>query len=271
MKILDIIVEATPVIPTLNYADIEKVALAWTRASPENAAKAEKAAQLALSKYNADFISIFKQAALIAKITQLNVNLYALEQMAKEPLENFQTLNPAFASFTIEQKASYIKGMRDQIYGVFSVQILLPALTAWLAKGGLTEALLKTLGKVGVGIFGSKISGLIKIVAVVGMEGFLLWLNTDGGRTWLANSIFMPMIMSIGAGVTWGWDKIWPTIQDITGIPIDKINPNTQKDVEIARAATDIPGFGKQMSQQEWDKRSNALAQPRANSLPGMY
>lgn len=259
MKILDIIYETTPTAKVqLSATDIEALAKAWITANPQ---KAAGYSATATKGYSGGVLKIFKTVGLITYIAELNLNLYALNEIAKEPLETFRSSNPKFSSYTQEEKDAYIKTARDQYYGIWSTQILVPLLAKWI-RGGMPvvkqffDLLENEFGAVG----GAKGRVLFKIIGTVGMTALMAWLGTPGGTEWLANSIFMPLIRTVGSGVAWSWDKIWPTIQDVSGMPLDKINPDTQQSVDNVRQSS--PDTGPSQSYADFQKSKAALYKP---------
>jgi hypothetical protein len=233
MKILDIIVEAAP--SNMTPAEINAVIDAWKKQNPEAVAKYKVDP---LAGKNPAAANLLRTAVGIAPLVQLNLNLYALEQVAAQPLATFQQSNPKFASFTQEQKDSYIKQMRDMYYGVWSAQFLIPILGAWLKKGTPVVNVLFDFLEGYIGRIPGKAGGLIRGAITAAGSLFVLWLASEQGIAWLADSIFMPIIRMTGSGVAFTWDKIWPWIQEKTGIPLDKVNPNTQTAVDNDRKAT---------------------------------
>jgi len=232
MKILDIITEAPG---TMTQAEIDAVVGNWKKQNPDAVAKLSKADPLAGK--NPAAANLLRTAVGIAPLIELNLNLYALDQVAAQPLATFQQSNPKFASFTQEQKDAYIKQMRDMYYGVWSAQILIPILATWLKKGTPVVNTLFDFLESYIGRIPGKAGGLLRAAIVAAGSGIVLWLGTDSGIAWLAGSIFMPIIRMTGTGVAFTWDKIWPWIQEKTGIPLDKVNPNTQTAVDNDRVA----------------------------------
>jgi len=254
MKILDIIQETSGT-NTMTPAEINAIIEAWKKQNPE-----------AVSKYKVDPLAgkhpaaanLLKTAIGIAPLVQLNLNLYALEQIAAQPLDTFRRSNPKFAEFTQEQKDQYIKEVRDMYYGVWSAQILIPLLGAWLKKGVPVVNTLFDFLESYIGRIPGKAGALLRAAILIASNAFVLWLATPGGTEWLANSIFMPIIRMTGSGVAFTWDKIWPWIQEKTGIPLDKINPNTTTAVDNFRHSSGL-GAIKMTDPKDFDKERQAM------------
>ena len=226
MKILDIITEA----PAQQLpAELESLVSNWIAKNPD---KMKSADTKVMARYNTNMITLFKKVMIFAPLVQLNLNLYALEQIAAEPLAKFQASSPAFAAYTQEQKDSYIKQARELYYGVFAAQMVIPALAKWIRGGTPVVRELFDLLEASFGKIGGKLGSIVKIFVVVGIEGFIWFLGTPQGIEWMSDSIFMPIIRMSGSGVAWTWDKIWPMIQKYTKLPIDQINPQTDAAVK---------------------------------------
>lgn len=226
MKILDIIVEAVPVTPVaITQAEVERMAQRWIATNPE---AAKNLADNALKQYSDSTARLFKIIGLTATIVELNVNLYALEQIAKQDLATFQSSDPAYANFTQEQKNAYVDQARDQYYGVFTAQIVSRWVIIWVRNKmpGLRE--LFDFVERGLGTKG-KIAGEVAIFA------FQTFLNTKAGQDFLGNWI-MNLIRFAGKGVAGTWDRVWPEIEKYTHLPISKINPETDKAVKANTA-----------------------------------
>ena len=265
MKILDIITEAQAqqVSPAL-----EKVVADWLAKNNTKGLDTR-----VMSRYNPNMLTLFKKIMIWVPLVQLNLNLYALEQIAKEPIQTFQARSPEFASFTPEQRDTYIKEARDLYYGVFATQMLLPALTKWIVRGTPVVRELFALLEASFGKIGGKLGTIIKIFAVVGIEAFVAFLATPAGIQWMSTSIFMPIIRMSGSATAWTWDHIWPTIEKYTGLPIGDINPETGAAVKRDRNAGGFDSI--QMTpHDEFRKSQDAMQQrlaanPNFNLAPG--
>jgi hypothetical protein len=253
MKILDIITEAST--PTELPGELQTLVSNWIAKNPD---KVRAAQPNLMTRYNPNMITLFKKVMIFAPLVQLNLNLYALEQIAVEPLAKFQTSSPAFAAYTQEQKDAYIKEARDLYYGVFAAQMVIPALGKWIRGGTPVVKEMFDLLEASFGKLGGKLGSIVKIFVAVGIEAFILFLGTPAGIAWMSDSIFMPIIRMSGSGVAWTWDKIWPVIQKYTGLPIDKINPNTQVAVDKTRSYGGLDNF-KMMGSQEFKNRQDNM------------
>jgi len=236
MKILDIITEAPA--STEIPGELQTLVSNWIAKNPE---KMKGADVKVMSRYNPNMITLFKKVMIFAPLVQLNLNLYALEQIATEPLQTFRASSPSFAAYTQEQKDSYIKEARELYYGVFAAQMVIPALGRWIRSGTPVVREMFDLLEASFGRIGGKLGSIVKIFVAVGIEAFILFLGTPQGIAWMSDSIFMPIIRMSGSGVAWTWDKIWPKIQELTGLPIDQINPNTG---DAVKRAVSVNSFG---------------------------
>jgi len=222
MKILDIITEAST--PTELPGELQTLVSNWITKNPD---KMKGADAKVMTRYNPNMITLFKKVMIFAPLVQLNLNLYALEQIAAEPLAKFQTSSPAFAAYTQEQKDAYITQSRELYYGVFAAQTVIPMLGRWIRGGVPVVKEMFDLLESSFGKLGGKLGSIVKIFVAVGIEGFILFLATPAGIAWMSDSIFMPIIRMSGTGVAWTWDKVWPMIQKYTGLPISDVNPET--------------------------------------------
>ena len=233
MKILDIIVETTPAPVTITQAEVERMAQRWIATNPE---AAKNLADHTLKQYSDPTARLFKIIGLTATVVELNLNLYALEQIAKQDLATFQASDPAYATFTQEQKNAYVDQARDQYYGVFTAQIVSRWVIIWVRNKmpGVRE--LFNFVERGLGTKG-KIAGEIAIFA------FQRFLSTKPGQDFLGSWI-MNLIRLAGKGVAGTWDMVWPEIEKYTHLPISKINPETDKAVKANTAAQAGPPVG---------------------------
>jgi len=221
MKILDIITETTPAPVVLTQQQIEGLAKSWIS---NNAAQAEALAKTSLSKYDDASLKIFKIIGITALVGILNVNLYALEQIAKQDLETFRASDPAYANYTQEQKNAYIDNARDQYYGIIATQILMKPIIIWVRNG--TPMLNKLVDVVEKGL-GSK-GKIIGHAAILALQASL---STEYVQGLLGQSI-MKIIRFGGKGVAGSWDWLAGHIEDKLHIPISQINPETGKAVK---------------------------------------
>lgn len=268
MKILDIITEAKA--PAELPAELQAIVTNWIAKNPD---KVKAAEPNLMKRYNPNIITLFKNVLLYGPIVQLNLNLYALEQIAAEPLQTFRASNPAFAAYTQEQKDSYIKEARDLYYGVFAAQMVIPALTMWVVKGTKVIAEMFGLLEAAHGKIGGKLGTIVNVAGILAITGFMGFLGSTQGIAWMSDSIFMPIIRMSGTGVAWTWDKIWPMIQKYTGLPISDVNPETGAAVKRDRT---VGGFDSiQMTpHDEFRKSQDAMQQrlaanPNFNIAPG--
>jgi len=222
MKILDIITETTPIAPVvLTQQQIETLAQSWIKA---NAKQAGALAQESLTKYGPASLKIFKIIGITALVGILNVNLYALEQIAKQDLATFRASDPAYANYTQEQKNAYIDNARDQYYGIIATQILMKPIIIWVRNG---TPMLKQLVDVVEKGLGSK-GKIIGHAAILALQASL---STEYVRGLLGQSI-MKIIRFGGKGVAGSWDWLAGHIEDKTHLPISKVNPETGKAVK---------------------------------------
>jgi hypothetical protein len=241
MKILDIILETATVAPALTAEQIGRLAQVWIKAHPEDA---KALADDALNKQGASTARLFKIIGLTATVVELNLNLYALEQIAKQDLATFRSSDPAFANWSQEQKNQYVDQARDQYYGVFAAQIVSRWVIIWVRNKmpGVRE--LFNFVEAGLGTKG-------KIVGEVAIFAFQTFLNTKAGQDFLGNWI-MNLIRFAGKGVAGTWDKIWPEIEKYTHLPIGQVNPNTGAAVQ---ANTTAQASGPIASYNDMEKR----------------
>ena len=230
MKVFDIIVEATPSPAKLTQQEIEALAKTWIS---KNAQEANAIAENSLKKYPDSSMKVFKIIGITALVGTLNMNLYALNEIAKEDLATFRASDPKFAAYTQEQKDEYIKNARDQYYGIFGTQILMKPIILWVRNKMPGVKQLFDIIERGLGPKGK----LIGMATVLGLQ---LALETQTGQEFLGDSI-MQLIRFGGSGVAFTWDKLWPEIQKFTHMPVDRINPDTQKAVDNTRKGSEGP------------------------------
>jgi len=255
MKILDIIIEATPApAPKL---DPKTIAEAWIKANPD-------AAQQHIDSLNKTWgngiMKYFKSANVWGPTIQAGVEVWALEQIASEPLEQFKSTSSTFANYTEQNRKEWIVQARNEIFGVwfdqYAVQIIVRSIF------GSTKLLASFLNFVGgglaVGVSKGKISFASggRIFEEAAIAGLQIWIASPAGKAWLKETISPAFFNFPGMGVTWLWDKFVDLLKGWTNGKIDlgKITPGidqARKDV----AAADTSG-AVQMSPDEYAKKT---------------
>jgi hypothetical protein len=231
MKILDIITEQS-----MTQAQFDAYFAAWRKSNPEAVAKLISADPLAgagpLGGKSPAAQKLLRTAIGIAPLVQLNLNLYALNQVAAQDLVTFRASSPEFANYTQADKDQYINQMRDMYYGVWFTAFLVPALAGWLVRGTPVVSSLFEMLENYIGRIPGRAGGFVNLAKQLTIPLFVGWLQSSEGIRWLGGTIFMPIIRTAGTGVVFTWDKIWPKIQEWTGLPLDKINQDTQNAVD---------------------------------------
>jgi hypothetical protein len=108
------------------------------------------------------------------------------------------------------------------------------------------------------GKLGGKLGAIVHVAGLIAINGFIIFLGTPQGIAWMSDSIFMPIIRMSGTGVAWTWDKIWPKIQELTGLPISDVNPETTAAVKRDISQNSF-GSIKLMDPQQFKNQQDAM------------
>lgn len=216
MKILDIITEATTPVSA------DALAMAWIKANPEKAAAYQEtlAKQWTLST---SIMKYFKYGNVWGPSLLAGAKVWALEQIAKEPLETFRKSDPAFAAYTDLEKAQWISKARDEIFGIWFAQYAVQGIIrGCFASASLLGAFLRTVGgAAGLAVtkkpgFGAAVAQELMIAAAQG------WIGSPMGTKWLKDLIGPAFFNAPGAAITTSWDWLVELIEKWTGVNINK-------------------------------------------------
>jgi len=255
MKILDIITEATTPVVTA-----DALAMAWIKANPEKAA----AYQETLAKQwtlGTSIMKYFKYGNVWYPSLLAGAKVWALEQIAKEPLETFRKSDPAFAAYTDLEKAQWISKARDEIFGIWFAQYAVQGIIrGCFASASLLGSFLRTVGgAAGLAVtkkpgFGAAVAQELMIAAAQ------VWIGSPSGTKWLKDLIGPAFFNAPGAAITTSWDWLNELIEKWTGVNISQqltpgINDAVKKTVaadttgitwkDPAQAAKDYADFEK--------------------------
>jgi hypothetical protein len=234
MKILDIITEATATVPT-----VEAIAQAWITANPEKADAHRASLEKKWTAGNSA-MKFFKATNIWGPTIEAGAKVYALEQIAGQPLAQFKQGYPEFASYTDVDKAKWISRARDEIFGIWVTQYAAQAILRFVfGSASLLGTFLRTFTGAAGTIITKKpgIGGeLIKEGIIAAAQVFL----TSSYGTKLIKEYIGPAFFNVpGAVVTGSWDWLVKWIEEWTGININQqFAPNTTAAVDVASAAS---------------------------------
>ena len=222
MKILDIITEATtPITP----ASAEAIAQAWILRNPE-----KHAAYVESLKKNwtlgTSIMKYFKYGNVWGPTLVAGAKVWALEQIAKEPLDSFRKSDPTFAAYTDLEKAQWISKARDEIFGIWFAQYAVQGIIRGaFASASLLGTFLRTVGGVAGAAVTKKGNGF-SIGSAIFEEAMIataqVWIQSPSGNKWLKEVIGPAFFNAPGAVITTSWDWLVEKIEEWTGINVNK-------------------------------------------------
>lgn len=233
MKILDIITETTA------PPSAEAIAQAWITAHPE---RADAYRATLDKKWTAgdSAMKFFKTTNIWAPTIEAGAKVYALEQIAKQPLEQFKQGYPQFASYTEEQKAIWVSRARDEIFGIWVAQYAAQAIIRFVfGSASLLGTFLRTFGGVAGTVITKKpgFGGAVVQEAII--AGATYYLQSESGTKMIKEYIGPAFFNVPGAVVTSSWDWLVKKIAGWTGIDINQtLTPATTAAVDVASAAS---------------------------------
>jgi len=221
MKVLDIINES------MGWSDATPSVATWMKRNARRAAAYEKRI---MEKWGYKVRGLLFMTGLLTPCLQFAGRVMALEDIAGLPDAEFTQVTGEPAA----GKAEWVTKTRDMMWALFTVQILLPVIYTWAKRLPVVSHLLAILaGSAGV-LFSKKGQAFVigtKMVEQSALVALMVWLGTDEGAKWVANSVIGPLMMPMGRIETSAWDFISKKFFDITGItPPEK--SNVAKEIE---------------------------------------
>ena len=249
MKVLDIINES------MTWADSTPGVARWMKRNARRAAGYEKRI---MEKWGYKVRGLLFMTGLTVPCLQFASRVMALEDIAGLSDEEFTQVTGEPAA----GKAEWVTKTRDMMWALFTTQILVPVIYTWAKRLPVVSHLLAIIaGSAGV-LFSRKGQAFVigaKIVEQSALVAFMVWLGTDEGAKWVANTIIGPFMMPVGRIETSAWDFISKKFFDITGIaPPEK--SNVAKDVE-KNAGPKVPELTNAQRKADQDER-DALTRP---------
>ena len=191
---------------------------------------------------SSSIMKYFRAANVWGPTLEAGAKVWALEQIAKEPLDSFRKSDPAFAAYTDLEKAQWISRARDEIFGIWFAQYAVQGIVrGCFASASLLGAFLRTVGGVS-GVALSKKGGGFSIGRAVFEESMIAaaqyWIQSPAGTKWLKEVIGPAFFNAPGAVITTSWDWLVDKIEDWTGVNINKnLTPNIDTAVKKTVAA----------------------------------
>jgi hypothetical protein len=221
MKVLDIINES------MTWSDATPGVAKWMKRNARRAAAYEKRI---MEKWGYKVRGLLFMTGLTVPCLQFAGRVMALEDIAGLSDAEFTQV----AGVPATDKAKWVSETRDLMWSLFTVQILLPVIYIVVKKLPVVSHLLAILaGSAGV-LFSRKGQAFVigtKLVEQSALVALMVWLGTEEGAKWVANSIIGPLMMPVGKIETSAWDFISKKFFDVTGItPPEK--SNVAKEVE---------------------------------------
>lgn len=221
MKILDIINES------MTWSDAVPSVDKWMKRNARKAAAYEK---IIMEKWGYKVRGLLILTGITVPCLQFAGRVMALEEIAGLPDAEFTQVTGEPA----EGKSIWVEKSRNMMWGLFTVQILLPVIYTWVKRlPGISQILAIMAGSAGV-LFSRRGQAFVigtRLVEQSAMVALMTWLGTKEGAEWLANSFFGPLLMPTGALGTTAWDFISTKFFAVTGItPPEK--SNVAKEIE---------------------------------------
>ncbi len=150
-----------------------------------NKTRASRVERVWMGKYGFILTKLMKYLGVAVALTQLYSDIEGLEEDYNNGEINKQQLESA----------------REFIYGIFSAQILVPAVVRRLAGAKMVLTIARVIKNL-AGAAGGAFTGGATIAAAVATEGFFIWFQTwlgsDAGKDWIANSFLMGIVKTMG-------------------------------------------------------------------------
>ena len=237
MKILDIITEATAPISA------DAFALAWMQANPKQVLAYKETLGYKWG-VGSSMMKFFKGTVFWAPTIEAGAKVWALEQIAKQPLEQFKQGYPEFANFSEADKAKWISQARDEIFGIWVTQYAAQGLISVVfGSASLLGSFLRAVGgAAGTAItkkpgFGSEfLMQAVKAAAT-------WWLQSETGTRMIKEYIGPAFFNTSGAVVTTSWDWLVERIAEWTGVDINQELAPATTDAVKATVAADTTGI----------------------------
>lgn len=150
--------------------------------------------------------------------TQFGVHMMALQELAGLPDDEFRKHVP---NLGVDQSPDqWVKEVRGKLWATLSIQVLIPAIFSITKKLPIVTQLIGIIaGSAGV-LFGRSGAGFVigvKFVEKAAMTAFMVWLGTEAGSRWIADTIFFQWIMTpLGIAEANLWDKFYTKFVEVT-------------------------------------------------------
>ena len=233
MKILDIITEVTATAPSA-----EAIAQAWITANPEKA-DAHRASLEKKWTAGASAMRFFKTTNVWAPTIEAGAKVYALEQIAGQPLAQFKQGYPEFANYTEEQKAIWVSKARDEIFGIWVAQYAAQAIIRFVfGSASFLGSFLRTFGGAAGTVITKRPGFGAAFLQELVIAGATIWIQSPSGIKLIQENLGPAFFNVPGAVVTGSWDWLVKKIAGWTGIDINQtVTPNIANAVNVASAA----------------------------------
>lgn len=208
MKVLDIITETT---------DPVDVPPALTRFE-KNTVAANKYAEEWKKGINGKVYGLLTVLGIAAAAVQFGSHMMALQKMAGLSDEEFRKYVPDLRAD--QSPDQWVKEVRGKLWATFTIQILIPVIVR-ITKNLpiITELLAIAAGGAGA-VFGRSGAGFVmgvKFVEKAAMTAFMVWLGTEAGSKWIADTVFFQWIMTpLGIAEANLWDKLYEKFFEVT-------------------------------------------------------
>lgn len=208
MKVLDIITETTDTLP---------VPPELTRFE-KNTVAANKYAEEWKKGVSGKVYGLLTILGLATAAVQFGSHMMALQKMAGLSDEEFRKQVPSLRAD--QSPDQWVKEVRGKLWATFSLQILIPAIVGITKRlPVITEILAILAGSAGA-VFGRSGAGFVmgaKFVEKAAMTAFMVWLASEAGSKWIADTVFFQWIMTpLGIAEANLWDKFYEKFFEVT-------------------------------------------------------
>jgi hypothetical protein len=221
MKVLDIINEST------SWTDAFPSVTAWMKKNERRRARNER---IIMGRWGSKVLVFLKVLMIAGPCLEFSLRVMALEDIAGLPDDEYTRVTGEPAS----EKSVWVEKSRNMMWGLFSVQILLPIIYAGVKRISFITPILTILaGFAGVGLTKSAAGFMVgaRVIEQSAIALLVNWLGTKEGADWLSKSFFGPFLMPVGAVGSYAWDFISENFFKVTGItPPEK--SNVAKEIE---------------------------------------
>jgi len=149
---------------------------------------------------------------------QFGVHMMSLQELAGLSDEEFRKQVPSLGAD--QSPDQWVKEARGKLWATFSIQILIPVIFKITKNLPIVSQLIGIIAGSAGALFGRSGAGFVmgvKFVEKAAMTAFMVWLGTEAGSRWIADTVFFQWIMTpLGIAEANLWDQFYTKFFEIT-------------------------------------------------------